>query len=162
MASGHAGTSRVGNTYKHIKLKQRAGSRKKFGVGYLQLIEVGRLTDSKRSDLSSSNRNLPFHMPLSNLEIDQSALRLHQPTRGQLLASDWLADSDPRWRLQGFKGQSSRCDISATAVAKGLRFGSPGRQGNGECGSGLPKSRRSPAGTSDQIGCDFAIQHLSI
>ncbi len=116
---------------------------------YLQLIALSRLTESERSDLSSSNQSPPFHKPLSSFRTDQSALRLHQPTRGQLLVSDWLVDSDSRWWLQGIRGQSSKCNISANRVARGLRLGFPGRHGSRECNSGLPKSWRAFAGASD-------------
>ncbi len=85
-------------------------------------------------------------MPLSNLRFDQSPLRLHQPNRSQLLASDWLADSDSRWRLQGIRGQPSRCHISATRIARGLRFGSPGRYEPRECNWALIGSQATPSG----------------
>ncbi len=97
------------------------------------MIELGSLAEPKLSDVSSSNQNLPFHMFLSNSGADESALRLHQPTLRQLLASNWLADSDSRRRLQGIKGQSLRHDISATRVADmGLGNAVPGYQSHGE------------------------------
>ncbi len=47
---------------------------------------------------------------------------LNRADSAQLLASDWLAELDPRWRVQDAKGQTSRYDFSSAKVARGLPF----------------------------------------